>query len=452
MNPYSKINAFLNKGSQRSSRALKNILAMSGLKTISILCSLIVVPLTIDYLSKYEYGIWLTIFSMVSWLSFFDLGIGNGLRNKFIEAKERGKNKLARIYVSTSYVLIGIIILFVWSIGSIAAFSVDWTKLLNTDPSLAPVLAWTIEIALTNFAGQFVFSLGKVLLLAVQKPALASSFDTVIQIAINCVILILIHTTKGSLIWLALAVTCTSTVIYFITNIWCFQTILKDYRPSWKYVRFRLVRGVMSMGFIFFFIQIINIAYYQTTNIIISHFVGPDEVTVYNIAYKYMFVLTMAFNILITPFWSAYAEARVNGDYLWMKATTRRLVKITGLIVLGGIGMVLVSPWVYKLWIGDKVQIPMIITILVCLFQLFYIWSLLWSNILFGFGKIKLQTIMTGLCVLFYLPIGIIVCSHYGVVGLLSVALITFLIFNSWFGIIQVRKLINGTARGIWNK
>jgi len=103
-----RVKDFFNKGNRRSARAKKNIAAMFFLKGVSAVCSLIIVPLTIDYVSKYEYGIWLTISSLVAWLSFFDLGIGNGMRNKVITAIAQGKHRLAKTYVSTSYGIIGV--------------------------------------------------------------------------------------------------------------------------------------------------------------------------------------------------------------------------------------------------------------------------------------------------------------------------------------------------------
>lgn len=447
-----KLRDKLNGRNERSARAIKNIIAMVGLKSIGILCSLIIVPITIDYVSQYEYGLWLTISSLVSWLSFFDFGIGNGLRNKFIEAKEQGKDTLARVYVSTSYAIIGLVVTAVWLVAMPLCFVIDWPSILNADVGLAHVLAWTVAIAITNFGIQFVFSLGRTLLNAVQKPALSSLFDTISQVLMCVVILVLVHSTQGSLVRLALAATCTMGTVLIISNIWCFATILRRYRPSWRFVRFRMARGILSMGVLFFFIQIIAIAFYQTTNLIISHYVGPDEVTVYNIAYKYMQILTMGFTILITPFWSAYAEARVNGDYQWMRGTTRKLVRMVGLLALAGVIMVALSPWAYKIWVGDKLQIPFLITVLVFLFHVCNMWSTLWTQLLFGFGKIRLQTIMSTLCVVTYLPLGIIACRHYGVVGLLSSSIFCFIIYTSWFGIIQVRKLIAGTATGIWNK
>lgn len=446
-----KIRTLLNRGNKRSARAKKNIVAMALLRGISVICSMIVVPLTINYVSKYEYGIWLTISSLVSWLSFFDLGIGNGLRNKFIEAIEKKKYKLAKVYVSTSYAIISIIVSVVWLFAITATFFINWCGVLNAEESLRQELIWTVVIVVTNFSLLFILGLNRSLLNAVQKPAIASSFDTATQLVLCIVLLVLVNTTKGSLVYLALAMGGTSFLVLLCSNIWTFNHILKPYKPSYKSVRFRLAKGILSMGILFFFLQIIAIAFYQTNNLIISHYIGPSEVTVYNIAYKYMQILTMIFTILITPFWSAYAEANVNGDYAWMKSMTSRLIKVVIYIAVLGFVMIAISPLFYKIWLNNVVTVPLVVTILVCCFHLSNIWASLWTQLLCGFGKIKLQVICSSLCCLSYLPLGIYGCKHFGLIGLLVASLISFVLFTSWFGIIQVRKLINRTATGIWN-
>lgn len=433
-------------------RAKKNIVAMFFLRCISVICSLIVVPLTIDYVSKYEYGIWLTISSLVAWLSFFDLGIGNGLRNKFIEAVEKGKHKLAKIYVSTAYSIISIVVSSVWLLALIASFFINWCSVLNANLSLKQEITWTVVIVVTNFSLLFILGLNRTLLNAVQKPAIASVFDTVTQVLLCIVLLILVQFTEGTLISLALAMGGASLVVLLTSNIWTFSHLLKKYRPSINSVRFRMAKGIISMGMMFFFIQIIAIAFYQTNNLIISHFIGPTEVTVYNIAYKYMQVLTMIFTILITPFWSAFAEANINGDYEWMRNTTKRLIRIVAGIALLGVLMVVISPWFYNVWLQGSVTVPFTITVLVFGFHICNIWSTLWTQLLCGFGKIRLQVICSTLCCVSYLPMGIFGCKYFGLTGLLVASLVSFAVFTSWFGIIQVKKLINRTATGIWNK
>lgn len=448
----SKIRNFLNKGNRRSATAKKNIVAMFFLKGISVLCTLLVVPLTIDYVSKYEYGIWLTISSLVTWLSFFDLGIGNGLKNKFIEAVEQRKHKLAKIYVSTAYAIISIVVSIVWLLAIIASFFIDWCGVLNATQDLSNELVWTMVIVITNFSTLFILGLNRVLLNAIQKPAIASSFDTLTQILLVIVLFILVKFTNGSLINLAFAMGGTSLFVLLNSNMWTFKTVLSPYRPSLKCVRFRLAKGIMSMGILFFFIQIIAIAFYQTNNLIISHFVGPSEVTVYNIAYKYMQVLTMTFTIIITPFWSAFTEANVNNDYSWMRNTTKKLVRLFLVMIALAIAMIVISPVFYHIWLHGLVEVPILVTLLVAGFHIANMWSTLWTQLLCGFGKIRLQVICSTLCCLLYLPLGIYACKNFGLVGLLIAALISFLVCTSWFGIIQVRRLINQTAKGIWNK
>jgi O-antigen/teichoic acid export membrane protein len=67
--------------SKRTHKALFNIASSFVIKGASILLSLLLVPLTLDYLNPYEYGIWLTLSSVLMWINYFDIGLGNGLRN-----------------------------------------------------------------------------------------------------------------------------------------------------------------------------------------------------------------------------------------------------------------------------------------------------------------------------------------------------------------------------------
>ena len=69
------------KGHERSVKAKKNIIASFLIRGLSIGISLILVPLTINYINSARYGIWLTLSSIVAWFSFFDIGLTQGLRN-----------------------------------------------------------------------------------------------------------------------------------------------------------------------------------------------------------------------------------------------------------------------------------------------------------------------------------------------------------------------------------
>lgn len=445
------INTFLNKGQKRSVKAKKNILGLMVLKGFSILLSLVVVPITIDYVSKFQYGIWLTISSLVAWLSFFDIGLGNGLKNKFIEFVSLGKKELAKVYVSTTYAILGLIMGGLWLIICVLNPYINWSGILNVPQEMNGELIVVMFIIVTNFCFQFVLRIMLTLINALQRPALAFLFDTLSQLLAAVIIICLIHTTDGSLIYLALAIGGSNLLVLLVGSCFLFSRSLKPYMPSLKCVDFRVSKDIMSLGIKFFLLQIISILCYQSNNIIISRMLGPDEVTVYNIAYKYMFTLAMIFTIILAPFWSGFTEAKTIGDYTWMKNVTRRLRQaFLFTSVLGGI-MLLASPIVYKYWVSE-ITVPFSLTFWMLFYQLFNLWGSLHTQLLGGFGKVKLQLIFSAVCGIIVIPVSVILCQYWGLQGIVVGNIFVFALFGSWFGYIQVNRLLNKSAKGIWDE
>lgn len=447
------ISGLIRSGSQRSVRAKKNILGIFVTRGLSILLNLLIVSITISYVSSYKYGIWLTITSLVSWLSFFDIGLGNGLKNKFAEAVSLGKIKLARIYVSSTYAVFTIVILSVWLIVSSVSINLNWAKIFALHESLNSELRVVILIAIANFAFQFILKLVTTLLHAIQRPALSSLFDTTSQLFVLVLILILKKITgDGSLIHLSLIFTFSYIFVLLVGSVWAFKTVLKQYAPSFKLVKIKYVRNILPLGLKFFLLQIIGIVFYQTNNIVITRMLGPTEVTVYNVAFKYMQTISIVFMVVLTPFWSAFTEAMTTGDYPWMKRATRKLQQMFIYLGILGLVMVIASPVLYQWWIGDKVQIPFVITVLMFVFHMFHSWSTLYTQLLAGLGKIKLQLIFSSLAGVLYLPVVIFMCGRFGLNGILYGNILILLLLNSWFGPVQINKILNKRAHGIWDK
>ena len=59
----------------------KSALINMGFKPISAIVSLVYTPMLLSYLGDEKYGLWATVLSIITWINFFDVGIGNGLRN-----------------------------------------------------------------------------------------------------------------------------------------------------------------------------------------------------------------------------------------------------------------------------------------------------------------------------------------------------------------------------------
>lgn len=442
---------FFTKGHERSVRAKKNIGASFFLKGITLAIGFVRVPIALDYLNVTEYGIWLTLSSIIAWLAFFDIGLGNGLRNKLAEALAKGDNKLAQIYVSTTYAILTIIITAVYLICIIISQFVDWVKILNTSPDLAGELQLLVFVVITSFALRFVFGLITTVLTADQKPAIGSCISVIGSIFYLIVLIILSKTTSGSLVYLAIASGGSSLIFIIMASIYLYSNTYRVIRPSLNAIQFKYFRDLGSLGIKFFLVQIAAVILFSTDNMIITQVLGPEHVTPYNIARKYMGLPLMAFSIIMWPLWSAYTEAYVKDDFIWIKRITAKLLKICVVFSAGVLLMLLFSSTFYKIWLGDRVQIPLILSFIMGLYYAISLFAMVFTFFINGIGKIQLQVYIAIYEALINIPLSIYFALKIGVAGVILATLVTN-ISGIVLIIIQYYKIVNKKAYGIWAK
>ncbi len=443
------ITNFFTQGNQRSIEAKKNILGTIAIKGVSIAISLVMVPITIHYVNSTQYGIWLTLSSIIGWFSFFDIGFGNGLRNKFAESIARGEHEKARIYVSTTYAILSIIIFVVLILFFLINPFLNWSKILNTPSVMADELSLLALIVFVFFCLQFVLQLIITVITANQQPAKASLlyfFGSLLSLSI---IFILTKTTSGNLLYLGIVSGIAPLVILIASSIWYYTNNYKAYAPSIRYVRFRFAYDLMSLGLKFFIIQIAFVIFYQTSNIIIAQLFGPAQVTPYNIAFKYFSVIPMFFGIILTPFWSAFTEAWSKNDIVWIKNIMKKLKLFWSLLVAIALIMFICSSFVYRIWVGKEIVVPISLSAVIAIYVILNAWNGIFSNFLNGVGKIKLQLYIALFGSLVNIPLAIFLGKELGIYGvILSTTLISLL--ASVISPIQYNKIINNKAQGIW--
>ncbi len=434
----------------RNRNAVKNIAGSFMVKSGSALVGILMVPLTIDYLDSGTYGIWLTLSSIVLWLSYFDIGLGNGLRNKFAELRAGNNTLLLRKYISTAYLSFFILFFLIWVIVFLKADSVNWAGILNAPGNMNNELKSTGIIITGFFSLQMVFKIITTILTADQKPALASFVDFIGQFFVLVSIYLLTICTEGSLILLASATGAMPVFVLLLASVVLFGKKYRLYLPSAKLIDFSCIKDIMSLGVKFFLIQIAALIIYQTGNIIIAHISGPEDVTVYNIAFRYFSLSSMLFLIVITPFWSAFTDAYFKAEYEWMKLTLNKLRKIFLFFVLLLAFMLAGAPFFYEIWIGDKVNVTFRVSVFMSLLFLLTIWNILHAYIINGIGKIKLQLYFSAAGALVYIPIAVMLGKSMGMPGVVLASIIINMV-SAVYSPIQVNKIVGKRAKGIWN-
>ncbi len=445
------ISVFFSKGNIRSIEAKKNIIESFVIKGLSIIISLLLVPMTIRYVNPTQYGIWLTLSSIVSWIAFFDIGFGNGLRNRYAEAKAKGNMENVRTYISTTYAVLGLIFGSVCLLFFGVNFFIDWSLVLNAPSNMAHELSTLALIVFSFFCLQIVLKTVNTVLIADQKPAKSAFFDMLGQLIALIIIFGLTKTTNGSLVYLGLTIGFAPIVVLLISSFWLYRKQYRQVAPSFKFIKFSYANDIMKLGLKFFIIQIAAIVLFQSNNIIIAQLFGPNDVTYYNISFKYFSVITMIASIIMTPLWSAFTDAWQKDEYNWIKSTIKNLQFIWIILVILTILLLIFSNIAYRLWVGEAISIPFNLSLFIAFNTIIYIWNMIYVHFLNGVGKIKLQ-LYSGVFGMFTsIPLAIIFGRYIGLSGVVLASIILGLINTTWT-YTQYKKIIEKKAMGIWNK
>lgn len=445
----------LTRGSERSSKLKKNVLLSLFVKAGSIICSLLLVPASMNFVnndvSNERYGIWLTISSIVAWMSFFDIGFTNGLRNKLAEAFGFKDYKVAKVYISTTYVILSVIFLVLMVVLLLLVRNFDISPLLKINMDYESDLKVALYVLIVYFCVTFILRILSVVLIADQRPAYSSFIDFLGQGLSLVAVLFLPSGSDGSLAVLSYSLCIPPMLVWLVFTLICYG---KDYReciPSLKNIDFKYAGCILSLGLKFFVIQIAALIQFQTANLLIARLISMEEVTQYNIAYKYFNVLYMVFMILLQPFWSAVTEAYSKGDTVWIKSSVKRYVQLAALTFVGGLLMLVASDFVYSIWIGNKVFIPFELSAWMFIYIYTMIFGAIFVYFVNGIGALKIQYVSSLISPLLFIGVVFLLVKVFNI-GVISI-LVASIIAN-FNGLIlapmQYYKVIIKKNKGIW--
>lgn len=437
----------------RSKKMYKNTVAMIGIRGVSMILTLISAPIMLHHVDRADYGVLLTLTSIVGWVGYMDVGLGNGLRNKLPEFLAKGDFHSAKKIVSSCYVTLAIYVALIIVIFLMVSPFVDWLGVLNSPTSDAGEIRGLTNVVFIAFCIQFLFGLINSILFAYQMPAFQSLFTFVGQfIALIALVIQVYVFDVTSVLQIGAVNSMIPPLVLFLGSIGLFRTKLEEIAPSFKLFEFKSVGSILSLGLKFFVLQMITIVLFQANSIIIARVVSPEAVVEYNLAFKYVSLLTMIFTIVITPVWSATTDAYVRKDFAWINKTISLSRKACIASIFIGVLMVLASKFVYGIWLGKgTIDINYSTTSLILLYISFEMLYKVYGTIINGTGKVFAQMILTGVIAIIYIPLAILLGKLFGLSGVLIANAIVFALNYLWSKV-QCNKLISQTATGIWNK
>ncbi|WP_020485688.1 lipopolysaccharide biosynthesis protein [Methylomonas sp. MK1] len=398
--------------SERTRNYLRQIKVSVIYKAVSMAASFCAIPLMIDYLGQEQFGVWSTLLTVMSWIVFFDLGIGNGLRNKVAEALANNDRLEAVHYISSGYSLIGVIALIVWAVVTSASFFIPWQMVFNSQAIPEETLLITVQISAFFILLNFWIGLISALLGAVQKSSLIALGPLISNILTLTLIFVLTKLTDASICNLAVVYGVSMVIANLILSFRFFQ-YNPELLPSFFWDKHH-IRPLLSVGMQFFVIQLAVLVIFTTDKLLIIQLFGPEYVTEYEVVFKLFSMISFAHALVSAPLWSAYTEAYHRNDTSWIRSMLRKQLMVllcTAVLVLI---LVFTAQFLVSVWISPELNVSFFLIIAMGLFVLISSWNNVFAMLVNGIGKIRVQLYAAIIAMLINIPLALFFTNQLG--------------------------------------
>ena len=403
----------------------KNIFASFIVKGLSIILVLFTTPAYMRYFNNdTALGVWFTVVSIINWVLMFDLGIGNGLRNKLPKAIEDGDKNNQRELISSSYISIFVISIFFLILLSIINNFINWNVILNVNDKILDeqTLKISMLILIIGIVLRLVLNLNASVFYALQK----SSLNNIIGFISTLMLFLFVSFSKvgdlsSNFIKLSIANTILSNLPLLFGTIYIFLIPFKGMWPSFRYFNKKEAKDILKIGLILLWLQVIFMVIASTHAFLITNFTSPDDVVEYNIYYKVYNGILSIFYLSLVPIWSAVTKAQAKKDYKWIyKMYVFLLILVIPFIICNFISIPILQKF-FDFWLKEK-------TILV---NNNYIYAFIFFNFCFaihnvntsifnGLSDFKIQSIWMTVAAILVIPTSYLFTKC----------------FNSWIGVI----------------
>lgn len=359
-------------------------------KILSMGISYISIPLFFKYLGQQDYGLWMAIFSIVSWIYTFDLGIGNGLKNKLTESLTKKNYNEAREYITTGYVVLGIIALFIFILGIIGIKVIDIGKFLNINFYSESYIKLIFSIVFSITILNFVVFLYKIFYFSIHDSSIVNLSSLLFQILFVFSLYVLNWCNKISLITIAIIYPGINLVLgLFFTKKFFYN--YKKLFPNIKSFTSKKIKEIGSIGINFFIIQIAMLFIYTVDNMLIIKYVGTDAVATYSVVSKLFQAFIVIEAIISVPMWTLFLDSYIKNDKKWIIGMFKKLNILFLVLIIGIIIFIFLVPYIIKIWIGQEIFIPKYLILLWGIFVLNRVYGDIYAIFINGTGKIQLQ-------------------------------------------------------------
>ncbi len=407
------------RGGERYRRA--GITASSSFvtKALNVLISFLSVPLTVHYLGAERYGVWLTISSLLTWMSMTDFGLaGNALINVLAEASGKDDRKGAQHYSASAFwALTGVGV--VTGLAALVTFRyIPWRSVFQVS---AATSTQELQLACALTLGFLVLNFPLSMLQSIYSAYQDGYFANMWGIAGNSLALlalVVVSRFHGGLPQLVLALSGTRAAVNVANSFFLFRRYYW-LKPSPFAVRWACVKRLFSLGSKYLVTQLASLGIYQSQPIIITQMMGPKYVVIFVVAYKIIALPIDLAYMGTAPFVSAFGEAKARMDWSWIMDAYKKANKVSMMVGLPMLAFLAIfAKPIIRVWAGAAAMPSTSLIVGLTLYTALGIALMTVGQLLVGLERVNALAVSLVLCSLGIIGASIVVAPKWGLAGI----------------------------------
>lgn len=335
-----------------------NLSASLIFKALAIVVGIITIPAYIEYFNDQTIlGSWFTLLALLNWLLFFDLGLGNGLKNELILTIAEKKYGKARKLILQSYLLLFFISFIIIAAAYIVYLMTPnllqgYQESAGAIPDISLIILVTFIIIFIQFPLRLVISI----LLAMQKSAIANFLPLVTQTLVLCYLLFSggveddVKFVNLSIVYgiaVCAPLILATLYVYILVSRWSYEltdnSTIKD------------VFKLIISGSKFFWIQVCLLALNGSNEFLILNINAAEDVVQYQIYFRVFSIFLIVFSTITVPLWSAIGQAKAQENMSRILKIDMVMRYILLAALFGMLLLCFILPYIFNFWLGEGV-------------------------------------------------------------------------------------------------
>lgn len=433
-------------------RALKQVSINTVCSAVSIIANFASIPMFLNILGQKDYGIWIALFSMITWVSIADLGIGSGLRNMLGAALARQEYNKVQKYIFTAYVSITAICLSLLTLNYLITLAIDVGKLFPNYErnNIIYTYNYTVISFLLILQGKLLHSIAA----AYHRSEIASIVNTVQTVGI-CVILMLINYFQmpADILSFVKLFCFLCVLIYFIPCALVVIKIVGKQHFTMKLYHLHTLKKLLNFGWRFLILQLSSIVLYSTDAFLLQYFFSPEITAEYGTYLKYFGIIVLLTTILGSPLWSVTVSESEKTNKIILNLLRNKLLFYYIFLILFSLLLIFIQKPIFQIWVPKLITTDYKMVLLISMYSLMQCLLFISGNIINGSGALMLQTIFAPIAAIMNLLLVIVGIKFFNLgVNWIIVSTIIANAPSLIINYVHCRKILNGTHRGIWSK